>query len=101
MTKKLKLDAHGNPVPDGLGVSGERLWLSVEDVFDLDVHGGLLLMRACRCADILGRLAVEAQDNPGHRDQRERRPGAAPGVDGVPAGDRPVPADRVAADAQW
>jgi hypothetical protein len=61
---KTKLDAHGNPVPDGLAASGDRLWRSVADAFELDIHEQLLLMQACRTADILDRLDTEARANP-------------------------------------
>lgn len=63
-SKTTKTDARGNPIPAGLSASGDRLWRSVADEFELDVHEQLLLMQACRCADILDRLAIEAQDNP-------------------------------------
>lgn len=55
-----RLDARGNAIPDGLAASGERLWRSVADQYQLDVHEQLLLMQACRCADHLDRLAAEA-----------------------------------------
>lgn len=48
------------PVPDGLDESGTRLWESVADPFDLDVHEQLLLLQACRTADLLDRLSREA-----------------------------------------
>lgn len=47
------------PVPSGLDVSGTRLWESVADAFDLDVHEELVLLQACRTADLLDRLAFE------------------------------------------
>ncbi|MFE2466243.1 hypothetical protein [Streptomyces mirabilis] len=46
-------------VPDGLGESGTRLWESVADPFELDVHEQLLLLQACRTADLLDRLSAE------------------------------------------
>lgn len=46
--------------PDGLDVSGVRLWESVAAPFDLDVHEQLLLLQACRTADLLDRLSLEA-----------------------------------------
>lgn len=46
--------------PAGLSESGERLWESVADGFDLDVHEQLLLLQACRTADLLDRLSREA-----------------------------------------
>ncbi|MGW3727316.1 hypothetical protein [Streptomyces sp. NPDC000851] len=48
------------PVPDGLDESGTRLWESVTDGFELDVHEQLLLLQACRTADLLDRLSAEA-----------------------------------------
>ncbi|MFF9625385.1 hypothetical protein [Streptomyces griseosporeus] len=48
------------PVPDGLDESGTRLWESVADGFELDVHEQLLLLQACRTADLLDRLSGEA-----------------------------------------
>lgn len=48
------------PVPDGLDESGTRLWESVAGAFDLDVHEQLLLLQACRTADLLDRLSAEA-----------------------------------------
>lgn len=50
--------------PDGLSDSGERLWRSISDDYDLDVHEQLLLLQACRCADRLDELAAEALANP-------------------------------------
>ncbi|MFH8799682.1 hypothetical protein ACH4F6_08820 [Streptomyces sp. NPDC017936] len=47
-------------MPDGLDESGTRLWESVADGFDLDVHEQLLLLQACRTADLLDRLSREA-----------------------------------------
>lgn len=51
-------------LPDGLGPAGRRLWLAVTGDYELDVHEQLLLESACRCADTLDRLAVEAADAP-------------------------------------
>ncbi|MFJ6500869.1 hypothetical protein [Streptomyces virginiae] len=48
------------PTPDGLDESGSRLWDSVAVGFDLDVHEQLLLLQACRTADLLDRLAEAA-----------------------------------------
>ncbi|MER6296861.1 hypothetical protein [Streptomyces althioticus] len=48
------------PAPDGLGESGTRLWESVAGDFDLDVHEQLVLLQACRTADVLDRLARRA-----------------------------------------
>lgn len=53
-------DALGNPVPGGFGESGDELWRSVCDEFELDVHERLLLVQACRCAGYLDRLAEDA-----------------------------------------
>lgn len=47
-------------VPKGLQGSGSRLWESVADAFELDVHEQLLLTEACRCVDRLDRLAADA-----------------------------------------
>lgn len=49
------------PVPPGLNESGTRLWESVAEGFDLDVHEQLLLLQACRTADLLDRLARRAE----------------------------------------
>ncbi|MEV6398153.1 hypothetical protein AB0M39_25845 [Streptomyces sp. NPDC051907] len=46
--------------PDGLEESGTRLWESVAGEFDLDVHEQLLLLQACRTADLLDRLSLQA-----------------------------------------
>lgn len=46
--------------PRELGESGARLWESVVEHYDLDVHEQLLLLQACRAADLLDRLASEA-----------------------------------------
>ncbi|MFF0061087.1 hypothetical protein ACFYRC_05985 [Streptomyces sp. NPDC005279] len=43
------------PAPDGLGPSGTRLWDAVI-LRHLDVHEELLLLHACRTADLLDRL---------------------------------------------
>ena len=50
-------------IPDGLAASGARLWSSIVDDYDLDVHEHLLLLQACRCADRLDELAAEALAN--------------------------------------
>jgi hypothetical protein len=55
-----KTDAHGEPIPLGLSGAGERLWLSIADAYELDVHEQVLLLEACRCTDRLDRLAEEA-----------------------------------------
>jgi hypothetical protein len=57
-------DVRKTPTPSGLAASGRRLWRDVIDSYDLDVHEQLLLTEACRVADRLDRLAVEAADNP-------------------------------------
>lgn len=49
-----------NDPPAELKVSGRRLWASIAEDFELDVHEEFLLLQACRCADNLDRLAVEA-----------------------------------------
>lgn len=46
--------------PDGLDESGTRLWESVADGYDLEVHEQLLLLQACRTADLLDRLSTAA-----------------------------------------
>lgn len=43
-----------------MGESGARLWESVVVQYDLDVHEELLLLQACRTADLLDRLARRA-----------------------------------------
>ena len=43
--------------PTGLDASGRLLWESVAGEFELDVHEQLLLLQACRTADLLDRLA--------------------------------------------
>ncbi len=50
-------------IPTGLGPTGLKLWRSIADDFTLDVHEELLLTEACRCADRLDRLDVEARAN--------------------------------------
>ncbi|MFE0273786.1 hypothetical protein ACFWZY_16945 [Streptomyces sp. NPDC058992] len=47
--------------PHGLDESGTQLWESVAGDFDLDMHEQLLLLQACRTADLLDRLAREAK----------------------------------------
>lgn len=63
----LSIAAGHSPVavtPGGLDESGVRLWESVADAFDLDVHEQLLLLQACRAADLLDRLSLEAARGP-------------------------------------
>ncbi|WP_329057609.1 hypothetical protein OG511_20325 [Streptomyces sp. NBC_01453] len=48
--------------PTGLDESGRLLWDSVAGEFDLDVHEQLLLLQACRTADLLDRLARRGED---------------------------------------
>ncbi len=60
---RLSIAAGQSPVavtPRELGESGARLWESVAEAFDLDVHEELLLLQACRTADLLDRLARRA-----------------------------------------
>ncbi|MGW3275905.1 hypothetical protein ACWDFH_31245 [Streptomyces kronopolitis] len=57
MTKALE-------APRGLDESGCRLWESVAEAFELDVHEQLLLLQACRTADLLDRLSGEAARGP-------------------------------------
>ncbi len=45
--------------PAGLASTGRRLWQSVLEDYELDVHEQLLLREACRCADRLDLLAAE------------------------------------------
>ena len=52
------------PVPPGLAASGRLLWKSILAEYELQEHESLLLLQACRCADSLDRLAVEASDSP-------------------------------------
>ena len=54
----------GHQVPDGLGESGARLWSSVADKFELEVHEQLLLLQACRSADLLDELAAQTAAGP-------------------------------------
>jgi len=54
----------GDAIPAGLAEAGAKLWRSVAEGFELDVHEELLLTQACRTADILDRLDVEARANP-------------------------------------
>ncbi|BCL20294.1 hypothetical protein ACPCBX_13610 [Streptomyces tuirus] len=59
----LSIAAGQSPVavtPRELGESGRRLWESVVEHYDLDVHEELLLLQACRSADLLDRLARRA-----------------------------------------
>jgi hypothetical protein len=63
----LSIAAGHSPVavtPDGLDVSGTRLWESVADAFDLDVHEQLVLLSACRAVDLLDRLWEQASRSP-------------------------------------
>ena len=46
--------------PKGLHAAGRRLWRAVLDPYEFDEHELLLLREACRCADRLDRLDVEA-----------------------------------------
>ncbi|OEV03818.1 hypothetical protein AN219_37715 [Streptomyces nanshensis] len=46
--------------PKELGTSGTRLWDDVMDAQQLDVHEELLLLQACRTADLLDRLSTAA-----------------------------------------
>jgi hypothetical protein len=47
-------------VPAGLAESGRRLWSSIADRFELEVHEQMLLLQACRSVDLLDRLAAQA-----------------------------------------
>lgn len=46
--------------PAGLQTAGVALWRAVTVEYEIDQHELLLLREACRCADRLERLAVEA-----------------------------------------
>lgn len=46
--------------PAGLKAAGKRLWSSIADVYGLHEHERATLLAACRCADLLDRLAGEA-----------------------------------------
>ena len=46
--------------PAGLQTAGVALWRAVTIEYEIDQHELLLLREACRCADRLDRLAVEA-----------------------------------------
>lgn len=50
--------------PPGLKTAGRALWRDVLASYDLDVHEELLLLQACRTADRLDRLEVEASAGP-------------------------------------
>jgi len=50
--------------PPGLKAAGRRLWTAALADYEVDTHEELLLLQACRCADRLDRLAVEAEGNP-------------------------------------
>ena len=50
--------------PAGLKAAGRRLWTAALADYEFDTHEELLLLQACRCADRLDRLAVEAEGNP-------------------------------------
>lgn len=45
--------------PKGLHDGGQRLWQSVMDLYDLDMHEEILLLQACRTKDLLDRLDDE------------------------------------------
>jgi len=47
-------------LPAGLATAGKALWRAVTVEYEIDQHELLLLREACRCADRLDRLAVEA-----------------------------------------
>jgi len=50
--------------PRGLATAGRRLWRSVVSVYELDEHEALVLLQACRTADVLDRLAGEVTAAP-------------------------------------
>lgn len=43
-----------------LGTSGARLWQHITESYDLDVNDELVLLSACRTADLCDRLAEQA-----------------------------------------
>jgi hypothetical protein len=51
-------------MPARLGASGRALWRSICDDYELDQHEVALLREACRTADRLDSLAVEAAKGP-------------------------------------
>lgn len=50
--------------PDGLQAAGRRLWLYAMGEYEFDPHDELMLLQACRTADRLDRLEVEAAQGP-------------------------------------
>jgi hypothetical protein len=50
--------------PAGLGASGERLWSSVVEVYQLTAGEMEMLAQACRTADELDRLEMAVRDLP-------------------------------------
>ncbi|ACQ80775.1 hypothetical protein Bcav_2527 [Beutenbergia cavernae DSM 12333] len=48
--------------PSGLGTAGRKLWRAIVVDLDLGPHEELLLTQACRTADILDKLNLEARD---------------------------------------
>lgn len=50
--------------PPGLGTAGRRLWKSILDDFELQVHEELTLIEACRVVDRLDALAEASKDAP-------------------------------------
>lgn len=52
------------PPPKGLQSAGRRLWRAAVADYDLDQHELLLLVQACRTADVLDRLAAESDGAP-------------------------------------
>jgi hypothetical protein len=50
--------------PEGLAVSGRRLWASLTTEYELDVHEQLLLTQACRTIDLLDSLAEDLRTAP-------------------------------------
>lgn len=88
--------------PAGLAVAGRKLWASVTDEYDLLAHEELLLLQACRCADQLDRLAVEAASGPPTITNFRGRLDGAPGADGgAPAVDHLEPPARQPPTSEW
>lgn len=50
--------------PDGLRITGRKLWRALIQQYEFEIHEELLLLQACRTADRLDELAREAADNP-------------------------------------
>lgn len=51
-------------IPAGLKDRGARLWSDVTSSLELETHEELLLLEACRTADLLDQLAAQAEGAP-------------------------------------